>query len=120
MAMTNKQIAELNAEMADGILIEIRDLLTELGCCHDKGTHAATPPMMFREWIICTMAKARKDERERLNDCCPCFLPSHGNETGCTREPRFDCKCYARKFPNSYDELVECVWPGHAILREKP
>lgn len=46
------------------IVIEIGKTLEHLGCRHGEG-HANTPPMMFREWLLCCVGK-RKDEIKRL------------------------------------------------------
>jgi hypothetical protein len=66
--------AELNTEMAGGCLSEIRGFLESQECCHGKPHPGATPPMMYREWIMCVMAKQQKRsdaleaENERLRE----------------------------------------------------
>ncbi len=46
--------AEFNCEMADGCLHEIAETLEQLGCCHGHDGKG-TPPMMYREWMLCAM-----------------------------------------------------------------
>lgn len=52
------QIAQINAEMADDILIDIGYTLSRFECLHGDGAHAATPPLMFPEWIGCIVQRA--------------------------------------------------------------
>lgn len=47
-------------QMAGEILIEVGLTLKALGCRHGQG-HSDTPPMMFREWLLCAVGK-REDE----------------------------------------------------------
>ncbi len=53
----------------DEVLHEVAQTLSQLGCSHGKGEaqFGATPPMMYREWIICVVAHAVQQERERLS-----------------------------------------------------
>lgn len=68
---SKKRIKEVNAEMADQILIEIGLTLEEFECAHGQGTHTAqlTPSMFYPEWIACIAAKsnARIAELEAEN-----------------------------------------------------
>jgi len=45
-------------DMAQGCLGMIRDTLKALGCQHGLDSHAATPPMMYPEWIRCVVYSA--------------------------------------------------------------
>lgn len=51
------QIATINYEMAEGIIHEIRDTLAMVGCCHGHDMED-TPPMFYREAILCAIKKA--------------------------------------------------------------
>lgn len=68
---SKKRIKEVNAEMADQILIEIGLTLEVFECAHGQGTHTAqlTPSMFYPEWIACIAAKsnARITELEAEN-----------------------------------------------------
>jgi len=57
-----EQTTMINYEMAKSIIAEIRGTLEELGCCHGHDMKA-TPPMFYREAILCAMAKAREEGR---------------------------------------------------------
>ena len=53
------QINTINYEMAEGIIAEIHEVLEELGCCCDHDMQS-TPPMFYREAILCAIKKARE------------------------------------------------------------
>ena len=57
-----EQINQISYEMAEGIIVEIGQTLVELGCCHGHDMKS-TPPMFYREAILCAMKKTR-DERD--------------------------------------------------------
>jgi hypothetical protein len=57
--MTPEQIKELNAEMADGIIMEIHDLLHPLPCLCGPGPQEV-PGMFLRERILCIFNLLRK------------------------------------------------------------
>ena len=48
----------INADMGDDILDEIAGTLKELGCSHGPDAHLSTPPMFYREWMLCVMGSA--------------------------------------------------------------
>ena len=48
----------INADMGDAILDEIAGTLKELGCSHGPDAHLSTPPMFYREWMLCVMGSA--------------------------------------------------------------
>lgn len=41
------------------IFNELRHTLAAVGCRHGHD-HAATPPMFFREWLLCALGKAKE------------------------------------------------------------
>lgn len=48
-------------EMSNGVISMIGDMLGKLGCSHtNEHTRAATPPMMYPEWIVCVVAHHKK------------------------------------------------------------
>ena len=47
-----------NAEMDEEILAEIAGTLKELGCDCGPDAHLSTPPMFYREWMLCVMGSA--------------------------------------------------------------
>ena len=57
---SKKRLAEINADMASEIIAEIGELLQELPCMHGMPHSKSTPPMFYRENIICIMAMLRK------------------------------------------------------------
>ena len=59
-----EQINQINYEMAEGIIAEIRETLEKLDCCH--GNAAETMPMFYREAILCAMEKAREEGRAEM------------------------------------------------------
>jgi len=65
---TKKQIAQINAEMAEGVIHEIGEALASVGCFHGHDI-ASTPPMLYPEMIVCAVAHAyeegRRIERDR-------------------------------------------------------
>ncbi len=46
----------ITADMGGAILDEIAGTLKELGCSH--GPHLSTPPMFYREWMLCVIGSA--------------------------------------------------------------
>jgi hypothetical protein len=59
---TKKQIAGINAEMAEGVIHEIAEVLAANGCCHGHDvTH--TPPMFYPEMINCAILNAIRAAR---------------------------------------------------------
>lgn len=54
-----RDMARLNKEMGDEIMIEIGLTLEEIGCRHGHSM-AATPPMMYAEWLCCVVQYQRK------------------------------------------------------------
>jgi len=54
-------MSELDAEMADGILREIGNVIRPLPCCHGAGSGERTPPMFYAEQILCIMVMLRKE-----------------------------------------------------------
>ena len=48
----------INADMGDEILGEIAGTLKELGCDCGPNAHLSTPPMFYREWMLCVMESA--------------------------------------------------------------
>lgn len=106
---TPGQIDAINAEMAAGIIAEIRDTLKELGCCHGHDM-ASTPPMFYREAILCAMAKAKKEgaeaERERIKKACEDVLP-------------FGCDCRNPSYPKNSLSAGQMHWANcHNYVRE--
>ncbi len=55
---TAERIKEVNAEIAECIIHDVRETLTKAGCCHGPGSHADTPSMWLPEWIRCCLAAA--------------------------------------------------------------
>ena len=62
------KIEGINNDMANGIIAEIRQLLESMPCMHGQHDRGKTPPMMFREWILCAFSKARLQSGERMQD----------------------------------------------------
>ena len=58
----------LSEEMSTDCFNMIRDELARIGCCHGDGDHAATPPMMFNDWIRCAVAKREQEITELKAD----------------------------------------------------
>jgi hypothetical protein len=50
----NARLAE-ELDGANGCLSMVRDFLTAVGCECQPGTHDATPPSCYPEWIACAM-----------------------------------------------------------------
>lgn len=59
---TAEQINQINYEMADGILREIGDLLSHVGCCHGASAGHGTAPMFYPEAIMCALKYARESK----------------------------------------------------------
>lgn len=82
--MTDKEIEELNAEMADEILREIGETVDGLPCCHGPSRTGSTPPMFYRERMLCVVATLRKKIVELGGDDPFKGLESQGNGGGAT------------------------------------
>jgi hypothetical protein len=54
---------KVNKDMGEGIIFEIGETLRELPCMHGEAGegHKGTPPMFYREMILCCMARAARD-----------------------------------------------------------
>lgn len=56
------RICEINDDMSTGIFNEIGEMLEGMGCsCGEQQTRENTPPMFYREWILCVMKKRVAD-----------------------------------------------------------
>ena len=54
--------SEYSIEGAEQIIVEIRQTLEDLGCCHGHKMKS-TPPMFYREAILCAVQNARNEGR---------------------------------------------------------
>ena len=47
----------LNSDMADSIIFEMGQILSQHDCAHGNGVHSLTdtPPMMYPEWLQCVL-----------------------------------------------------------------
>lgn len=59
-AEAERDAARADAADAAECLAMVRDALAELGCGCPPGLHAATPPMMYGEWVACAVLGARR------------------------------------------------------------
>lgn len=67
MSATRKPTAadRENALWQGEILAEVAGTLDALGCRHGLHDAGHTPPMMYREWLLCCVGK-REDEKRAL------------------------------------------------------
>ena len=57
---TKKQVEKINAEMAEGVIHEIGEVLGRVGCFHGNDVKS-TPPMFYPEMILCAVTHAREE-----------------------------------------------------------
>lgn len=60
---TPAQVDSINYEMSEQIIAEIRETLEQLGCCHGHDMKS-TPPMFYREAILCAVKAAWERGRD--------------------------------------------------------